>query len=387
MEMKEQLEALIAEQKTFVAKANEEITGLGSVQTETKTALEVLKAQLNAIQAYQQKPSQQEAELKSLGQQFVESGAFTEFKGRAWHKGGAALNVNGSIVERKTTITSSTVGNSTPGILFPQRLPGIVKPPMEQVRVRDLIPFGTTSNNAVEYIKENVFTNAASPQTEGSAKAESALTFTIAHAHVQTIAHWLPATRQILDDFPQLQAYIDGRLLDGLAEAEDAELLNGDGTGLHLSGLITEATAYAGTYDAGSDTRLDKINHALAELEAAKYHPDGIVLNPVDLRILQVIKENITAANQGAYVLGGPGVALPPSIWNLPVAVTTAMTVGKFLVGDFRRYSMGFDRMQSRVDISTEHSTFFTENKVAIRAEERIALAVFAGAAFRYGSF
>lgn len=385
--MKEQLEALIAEQKTFVAKANEEITGMGSVQTETKTALEVLKAQLNTIQAYQQKPSSQEAELKSLGQQFVESDTFTEFRGRAWHKGGAAFNLKRGIVERKTTITSSAVGSSTSGILVPQRIPGIVRSPMEKIRVRDLIPFGTTGNNAVEYVKENVFTNAASPQTEGSDKAESALTLTISHAHVQTIAHWIPATSQILEDFPQLQAYIDGRLLDGLAEAEDAELLNGDGTGLHLSGLITEATDYAGTYDAGSDTRLDKLNHALAELEAAKYEPDGIVLNPVDLRILQVIKENVTAANQGAYVLGGPGVALPPSIWNLPVAVTTEMGVGKFLVGAFKRYTMGFDRMKSRIDVSTEHADYFIKNMVAVRAEERIALAVYSGAAFRYGSF
>jgi len=204
---------------------------------------------------------------------------------------------------------------------------------------------------------------------------------------VRTIAHWIPATRQVLDDFAQLQAYIDTRLLDGLAEEEDDQLLKGDGIGLSIHGLVHEATAYAGTYDAGSDTRLDKLNHALAELEAGSYRADGWVLNPVDLRILQVIKENIGGANLGAYVFGGPGSSLPVTIWGLPVAVTTRMTVGKFLVGNFRNYCMGFDRMQSRIDISTEHEDYFIKNMVAIRAEERIALAIFKGAAFRYGSF
>jgi HK97 family phage major capsid protein len=297
------------------------------------------------------------------------------------------MQVPAPILDRKTTITSSTVGSSTPGILVPSRVPGIVKPPVRPLRVRDLIPFGTTQNNAVEFVKENVFTNAASPQTEGGDKAESALTFTIDYANVRTIAHWIPATSQVLADFAQLQGYIDTRLLDGLADEEDDQLLMGDGVGLSIHGLTHEATAYAGTYDAGSDTRLDKLNHALAELEAGNYQADGWVLNPVDLRIIQVIKENIGGANLGAYVFGGPNSSLPVTIWGLPVAVTTAMTVGKFLVGNFRNYCMGFDRMMSRIDVSTEHEDYFIKNMVAIRAEERIALAIFKGAAFRYGSF
>ncbi len=392
-ELKTQFDAINAEVQTALLKRDEAIKAAGvetaAIKAEFKSTFENLRTQIDNIRAEMLKPHSDPPVVgeKSLGQQFVESDTFKNFKGRAWHKGGAAFEVNAPIVDRKTTITSSTVGSSTPGILVPQRIPGIVKPPQAQIRVRDLIPFGTTTNNAVEFVKENVFTNAASPQTEGSDKAESALTFTIDYANVRTIAHWIPATRQVLDDFAQLQAYIDTRLLDGLADEEDEQLLTGDGVGLSISGLVNEATAYAGTYDAVSDTRLDKLNHALAELEAAKYRPDGWVLNPVDLRILQVIKDNVGGANTGQYVFGGPNSAAPVTIWGLPVALTTAMTVGKFLVGSFRGHCMGFDRMQSRIDVSTEHEDYFIKNLVAIRAEERIALAVFSGAAFRYGSF
>lgn len=393
-ELSVHFEKINAEVAANLLKRDEAIKAAGvetaAIKTEFKSTFDNLRTQIDNIRAEMLKPHSDAPGMsaKSLGQRFIESDEFKAYKSRAWHKGGASFNLEGvPIVERKTTITSATVGSSTPGILVPMRIPGIVKPPVEQVRVRDLIPFGTTTNNAVEYVKENVFTNAASPQTEGSDKAESALTFTIAHAHVITIAHWIPATRQILDDFAQLQAYIDVRLMDGLAAEEDEQLLTGDGVGLTLSGLTHEATAYAGTYAAASDTRLDKLNHALAELEASSYRADGMILNPVDLRIIQVIKTNEGGANLGSYILGGPGTGMPASIWGLPVAVTTAMPVGYFLVGAFRSYCMGFDRMQARIDISTEHEDYFVKNLVAIRAEERITLAVFKGAAFRYGSF
>lgn len=390
-ELKAQIDTINAEIAQNLLKRDEQIKANGTANQETKSALENLAQQVARIQADLLRPHSSAPvadSMKSVGQKAIESEAFKSFRDRAWHKGGASFSIDGqAILERKTTITSATVGSSTPGILVPQRIPGIVKPPQEQVRVRDLIPFGTTTNNAVEFVKELVFTNAASPQVEGSDKAESALTFEIAYANVRTIAHFIPATRQILDDFQQLQQYIDVRLMDGLADEEDSQLLSGDGVGQSLHGLTHEATGYVGTYDAASDTRLDKLNHAIAELEAAKYRPDGWILNPVDLRIIQVIKTNEGGANLGPYILGGPGTGMPATIWGLPVAVTTAMPVGYFLCGAFRAYCMGFDRMQARIDISTEHEDYFVKNMVAIRAEERITLAVFKGAAFRYGAF
>ena len=46
---------------------------------------------------------------------------------------------------------------------------------------------------------------------------------------VTTIAHWVLAARQILDDVPMLQSYIDARLTYGLALVEENQLLNGGG--------------------------------------------------------------------------------------------------------------------------------------------------------------
>jgi HK97 family phage major capsid protein len=223
---------------------------------------------------------------------------------------------------------------------------------------------------------------------ETISKPESALTFTIDSAPVRTIAHWIPAAKQILDDFAQLQAYIDQRLLDGLKDNEDIEILMGDGTGQHLSGLITEATAYDTARNVASDTRIDKVNHAISQVEDENLEASAIVLHQRDWRAIQLTKEETGGANTGMYLLGGPRGDAMPMLWGLPVATVniTAM-LGKFMVGAFSSAAAVWDREDARVDISTEHAEYFVRNMVAIRAEERLALTVYRTNAFVYGAF
>lgn len=290
-------------------------------------------------------------------------------------------------LQLKTTITSATIGSSTPGILIPERVPGIVKPGVRAMRVRDLIPRFPTLNNAVEWVKENVFTNLASPIAETISKPESALTFTIDSASVRTIAHWIPAAKQVLDDFGLLQAYVEMRLLEGLKDIEDYELVAGDGTGQHLSGFSTEAAAYDTARSVASDTKLDTLNHAISQIEDVHHNADGIILHPRDWRAIQLLKTEEGGTNKGSYLVGGPTGEAAPIIWGVPVATTTAVTKGTFYVGAFQRFTALFDRMEARVDVSTEHADFFIRNLVAIRAEERLALAVYRSDAVIYGSF
>ena len=60
---------------------------------------------------------------------------------------------------------------------------------------------------------------------------EKARGITIDSANVRTLAHWIPAARQVLDDFVALQGYVNTRLIEGLKDVEDYELVAGDGTG------------------------------------------------------------------------------------------------------------------------------------------------------------
>ena len=59
-----------------------------------------------------------------------------------------------------------------------------------------------------------------------------------------------------------MRTVIDSELMYGLLLKEEAEILSGDGTGQHLNGLITQATAYNTGLNVGSDQRLDQLRHA-----------------------------------------------------------------------------------------------------------------------------
>jgi len=87
------------------------------------------------------------------------------------------------------------------------------------------------------------------------------------------------------------------------------------------------------------------------------------------------------------YVFNNNNITLDP-FWGLIPLGTTKMGVGNFLVGSGSPSAVEIrDRMQTTVTISTEHANFFVENKVALLAESRLALAVYRPGAFVFGSF
>lgn len=392
--------AALNETKAEWKKHYDELKEQGAPVAEIAQKVERALKRLDAVEAIASRPIGSDGAAysdRTLGQMVVESDGIKEFVGRLKAADGNAGYIRGMsysvpvkslfVGEEKTTITSATVGSSTPGILVPQRVPGIVKPGIRRVRVRDLIPRFPTTANAIEFVKENVFTNAASPVAETISKPESALTFTIDYENVKTIAHWIPAAKQVLDDFQGLQAYINQRLIEGLKDEEDNQILTGDGVGAHLSGMILNSGTYDTSLNVASDTYIDKLNHAIGQIEDVNLEATGIVLSPSDWRKIQLVKEDTAAANTGKYLLGGPVGNATPMLWGLPVATTTAMPVGKFFVGAFERYTALWDRMEARVDISSDHADYFVRNMVAIRAEERLALTVYRNDTVLYGSF
>src|SRR5690606_8034717 len=132
-------------------------------------------------------------------------------------------------------------------LIVPQRVPGIVTPPMQRLTIRDLLSWGRTTSNSVEFVRESGFTDNANVVSENPSdgKPESNITFEMDSAPVVTIAHWIHASKQVLADVPMLQSYIEGRLRYGLKLREEAQLLNGSGVRLNMDGLYTQAMPYS----------------------------------------------------------------------------------------------------------------------------------------------
>jgi HK97 family phage major capsid protein len=267
-------------------------------------------------------------------------------------------------------------------LVAPQRLP-LVLPPPRAYRVRSLLAPGRTNSNAIIYPRELTRVNNAASVVEAAAKPESNATFEEVTGTVKTIAHWLPASKQILDDVPYLQSYINNILLDGLADVEDLQLLKGSGTGADIEGILTVAAAYVAPITIpGTATRIDVLRLALLQAALTRHLPTGIVLNPGDWAHIELTKDTT-----GRYLFTNPTTEGGTTLWGKPVVETVAMDAGDFLVGPFRTGAQVLDREDANVQVSTEDRDNFIKNMVTVRAEERLALAIYVPNSFITGTF
>ncbi|HUU55610.1 MAG TPA: phage major capsid protein [Armatimonadota bacterium] len=322
-------------------------------------------------------------EPESLGKSFVESAAYGSFDALGGHVGDA-FAVPSFFGTKAGELTGESLGNVAGYLYQPQRVPGIIGPPELQPRVRDLFPINPTSEGAVEFVRETGFTNAAAPTAETIEKPQSAIDLEIRTQSVRTIAHWLPATRQIISDSASLRAYIDTRLVYGLALTEDDELLNGDGSAAHLTGLLTDEDVQTITQGdaAAADNMADTIRRAITLVEIAGYPANGVLLHPSDWESIELLKDE-----DGRYLFAQPQQRAARQMWGLPVVTSLAMSLGQFSCGAYNLAAAIWDREQSQVRLSDQHDDFFTRNLVAILAEERLALTVYRPEAVVLGTF
>jgi HK97 family phage major capsid protein len=291
------------------------------------------------------------------------------------------------LAEFKASITSSTVGVTDPGVIQSDRISDFTSLARRRLTLRDILPSVGTSDGVVDYVRESAFSGGASPVAEGGSKPESTLSFTAQKTIPKTIAHFTSASRQVLADWTQLTQVINDTMLYRLALEEENQLLVGDGLLEHISGLVPNAAAYAGTFNATGDTRLDTLRNAICELATADETPDFCVLNPADTRRIDLIKDQ--ASNVGNYVVGAPmqrARVSAKTYWGLLVIESNTMPQSTFLVGDSSKCRI-VDRMSGTVEFSQSHADYFRLNMVAIRAEERVGLAILRTTSFLYGTF
>ncbi|MEI4812038.1 phage major capsid protein [Pseudomonas aeruginosa] len=388
LELKGVMEALSqrdAEIKAFAEKASQEIKDHGRILEETKTVLEGLSASglkfQDRLQDLEQKLARRfsandPSGAKSLGEQFTED---DDFKALA-EKGRGVARLR---VKAVTNITSATTGTGGVGVAIqPDRVPGIIAGPDRPFTIRDLIMPGRTGSNAIEFVQESGFQNMAAPVAETLSKPQSDLSFELKTTTVKTIAHWFRASKQVLADIPLLQSYINGRAIYGLKYVEENQILAGDGTGQNLLGLIPQATAFNDALRKAGDTKIDTLRRAILQVRIAEYRASAIALNPIDWADLELSKDST-----GQYIWVNVQDGGQQRMWRLPVIDTNAVPEGEFLVGAFNIAAQVFDREDANVEVSTEDGDNFTKNMVTIRAEERLALAVYRPESFIHGEF
>lgn len=371
------IEASQAKVKELFDEQKKQIEETGSISKQ-------LQSDLTTVQEELKKAGERLFDLEQKGATGADDpNAKKDFSERASEELIKSWNGSAGAYEVKTFNKSlGSDAGSAGALIQPMQVPGIVMPGMRRLVVRDLLAQGRISSNSLEYVREKLFTNSAAPVKEKAQKPESDLTFEKQTTNVITIAHWIQASRQVMDDAAQLQSYLNTRLLYGLALVEENQLLNGDGSADNLTGVNQVATAYDTTLNVTGDTQADLIAHAIFQVTESEFSASGIILNPRDWHTIALMKDK-----EGRYIFGGPQAFTSNVMWGLPVVPTKAQKQGEFTVGAFDLASQVWDRMDATIEVSREDRDNFVKNMLTILCEERLALAHYRPQALIKGSF
>ncbi|WP_217923784.1 phage major capsid protein [Miltoncostaea oceani] len=262
--------------------------------------------------------------------------------------------------------------------------PGPVETLYQPNNIAPLMPQGTTGAATVRYPKETVTSRGAATVAEGGTKPEAELSFTAVDEPIRKIAVLLPLTDESLEDEAFLRSYINARLGLFVRMEEDRQLLDGNGgaTPPQIIGLlrrsgINTATSYSLAGANPDQALIDGVFKAAMRVRESFLAPDSFVLRAATWEIMRLAKD----ANR-QYLLGPPAEQGEVRLWglrgvlneNMPAVAAANKPV---LVGAFGTAAMVIRRSGIELAVSDSHSTFFAENKVMLRAEERLGMAVF----------
>lgn len=336
-------------------------------------------------------------EYKSIGEMFVESDAYKSIqdpadRGSQFSSGQVEVpfSTKGTLLTGAGSPGSGSGGGLLP---VPQVVPGVVQKLFARNIFSDLLGSGQVNSNTIRYTVEGTATNSAAGVAEAGPKPESTLGLSTTDEPVKKLATLLPVSEETLEDAAQVEAYINSRLTTFIQNVEDLQLIRGTGTN-DLQGIIGRSGVNIYTGGTAAGNKAEQIFKAINGVRGSAFtDPEWIVVNPSDYQDLRLLKDTA-----GQFFGGGPWMGpygnsgqqvssnglvtgAPEALWGKQVYVSANIGVGTALAGNSRD-AIVWRKGGIRVDASNSHSTYFANNLVAIRAEERLALAVYRPSSF-----
>lgn len=259
--------------------------------------------------------------------------------------------------------------------------------PSRSVHIRTLLPIGNTDAQTIRFPKESAYDDGAAATAQGSTLGASDFDITATSVNVEKIGTFMRITEEMLNDTPGLSSYLSARVPGKVLSVEDTEILNGDGSSPNLDGLFTDGAAFitsGGAFDDAveSANEFDVLIAALNQLALSNYQADTILLNPTDFHKIVLLKSTANEYLKNQIIQG-----IQPAINGVPITLNTAVTAGKFLVGNLAQASQLWVRDGLGIEFSREDSTNFRDGFVTIRAQERVALTNYSPNAIVQGTF
>lgn len=348
-----------ARQERVIA-LNKELDDLGT-QVESLAAMENAQKRSEGYEHPTSKDAHDvvDEKVKSFGERFVETAAYKNRTGKSLID-----------VSMKTLMETGT-GWAPESV----RTGRVVESAQRPIQIIDLIASGQTGQNAVVYMQETTYTNNAAEVAEGGTYGESAFALTEQTSGVKKIGVFVPVTDEQLDDVVQAQGYVNNRLRFQLRQRMDYQIVNGDGTGANLTGILN--TTGIQSQAKGTDDIATAIHKGITLVGVVgRAMVNAVLMHPYDWQRIRLTRDS-----NGNYLWGPPSESGPARIWGYPIVTSTAVPEGTGIPGDYANFIELTERQGIEVEISNSHSTYFVEGKQAIRADVRVALPVYRPAA------
>jgi len=373
-EAKAQIEAKMAELKSKLDEIETlkgEIKVLKDAADKNQEALDGLIAAKNAKSAT--------PDVKTFNSMLMDGIKENEDKIRTLKKGQSVSFEMKAVADMTFANNFSTADNSVTTVR-----PGIIELPKRKLHIRQLLQGGTMGGSNFAYVKEVAGEESLETVAEGAAKNQFDLDFQEAEVKAEYIAGYIRMSKKMLDDVTGMTTFLQSRLMEKLLRVEDDQILNGDGTSPNLSGITDTGNFTAAS---GGTIDVEQLVYAISQLENLDREANGILLNPSDYWRIALTK----GATSGDYSLPSGIVTVGEGgilrIGGVPVYRSTAVTVDKFIVGDWVMGANLLTREAPRVEFFYEDGNNVTKNQVTVRVEERVAMPIYGNDYFIYGDF
>ena len=295
-------------------------------------------------------------------------------------KSGASVQIT---LKAAGTMALST--NVTGQVPQAEREAGITRIVRRNPFILELVNVGSIMSNVWEWVEQKNLDGGAAMTAEGAAKSQADFDLVVASANVKKVTAYIKITKEMLDDVELMRSEIDQELTELINLKIDDQLLNGTGLAVNLTGIVTNATAWAaGAFALAipTPTKWDVLRTAINQVRVNLFEPTYIVMHPTDVTSMELSKDST-----GQYIMP-PFAAVDGSIVSgIRVVANTGVTIDKFLVGDFSKAGVRFKEGLT-INVGYENDDF-TKNLVTILAEARLVQRVKSNhyGAFVYGDF
>lgn len=233
-----------------------------------------------------------------------------------------------------------TFANNLSGGNMPQaqRLEGINDIVEREARVYGRVPKLSVSGNTVDWVYETAQEGAAAGTAEGSAKNQIDNNFVVTSVSLLKQTAYFKVSTEMLDDVAFMASWLRNKLIVRLFNRIDSQVIEGDGTGTNLNGLVTQATAFAaGSFALAVDNANDVDVLVVAANQIRTSEHMGaltILMHPDDVTSLKLEKLSSTDKR---YVERLAQVGASLTMDGIPIVETTAITAGTYLIGDMSK--------------------------------------------------